>query len=490
MPIKKKSITDEELIVPKEDSIQTLGTFTNSPYFVFLPLAIYFAYYFSMSIVPAEDAFIMFRYAENFAKGLGLVWNPGIRVEGATEFLWTMFLSLGTFLGVPTPGFAVASNFVIGAMVVVFTYFFVKRLRDGFTALCFASLVAASPLVIQALSGFGTPLFTLTMLFATYFAYTENKRAMAISALLMSLTRPEGVIYSAVLILYLLFKGGDKKWVLYYVVPGLIYYLSRYWYYGLPFPNTFYAKHQGIFFHMQSVWNYLEFIIPLFPLLLFKKHRLFWLPILFPLVYVLIEPSQNIGYRFQFPAMASALLLVEFRWKEEVSLFIVAAMMAVLLMLSTGNNIDYDDRRFVGESLSKIKGTMVSTEAGWLPYYSGWKSIDPFGLYDTTVARHGLTTEYLEKIKPDLVMWHCYAFVNENLQPIPMQPGTRLWASEEKWNSMIDTLYAFTTKNNYILIGIAGMPWDNRWYWIKEPNLYKYVLYDTKVFAMYMQPVE
>ncbi|MEM7582041.1 MAG: hypothetical protein AAF560_01560 [Acidobacteriota bacterium] len=39
-----------------------------------------------------DDAFITFHYARNFAEGLGLVFNPGERVEGYTNFLWTVLI--------------------------------------------------------------------------------------------------------------------------------------------------------------------------------------------------------------------------------------------------------------------------------------------------------------------------------------------------------------------------------------------------------------
>jgi hypothetical protein len=39
-----------------------------------------------------DDAFISFRYADNLARGFGLVWNPGERVEGYTNFLWTLLM--------------------------------------------------------------------------------------------------------------------------------------------------------------------------------------------------------------------------------------------------------------------------------------------------------------------------------------------------------------------------------------------------------------
>ena len=37
-----------------------------------------------------DDAFITYRYARNLARGEGLVFNPGERVEGYTNFLWTV----------------------------------------------------------------------------------------------------------------------------------------------------------------------------------------------------------------------------------------------------------------------------------------------------------------------------------------------------------------------------------------------------------------
>ena len=45
-----------------------------------------------------DDAFISFRYAKNLIDGYGLVFNVGERVEGYTNFLWTMVIALGMLL--------------------------------------------------------------------------------------------------------------------------------------------------------------------------------------------------------------------------------------------------------------------------------------------------------------------------------------------------------------------------------------------------------
>ena len=49
-----------------------------------------------------DDAFISFRYAKNLIEGNGLVFNVGERVEGYTNFLWTILLSL-SFLAKVNP---------------------------------------------------------------------------------------------------------------------------------------------------------------------------------------------------------------------------------------------------------------------------------------------------------------------------------------------------------------------------------------------------
>src|SRR3989442_1133365 len=47
----------------------------------------------------SDDAYISFRYARNLVHGLGLVYNAGERVEGYSNFLWTLWCALGLRLG-------------------------------------------------------------------------------------------------------------------------------------------------------------------------------------------------------------------------------------------------------------------------------------------------------------------------------------------------------------------------------------------------------
>lgn len=52
-----------------------------------------------------DDAFITYRFARNLARGNGLVFNVGDRVEGYTNFLWTALLAVPERLGWPVIGF-------------------------------------------------------------------------------------------------------------------------------------------------------------------------------------------------------------------------------------------------------------------------------------------------------------------------------------------------------------------------------------------------
>jgi len=54
----------------------------------------------------SDDAYISFRYAENLVNGLGLVFNRGERVEGYSNFLWTIWTAAGMKLGVGPEGWS------------------------------------------------------------------------------------------------------------------------------------------------------------------------------------------------------------------------------------------------------------------------------------------------------------------------------------------------------------------------------------------------
>lgn len=218
----------------------------------------------------SDDAFISFRYAQNLAQGHGLVYNVGERVEGYTNFLWTIIAAGVIRLGGDIVLWSYVSGVALGLAIVLLVYALAARLIGPGWGLA-AALVAGSSqsLLIYTARGAGleTGLFALLALAGSglyLFAAGRPARLAAAGALmaLAALTRPEGVLVFGVTLGHLAVLGGRSQ------VPAarsrplppaacllsllgafllifLPYYLWRLGYYGDPLPNTFYAKTGG-----------------------------------------------------------------------------------------------------------------------------------------------------------------------------------------------------------------------------------------------------
>jgi arabinofuranosyltransferase len=78
-----------------------------------------------------DDAFISFRYAANLIAGHGLVFNPGERVEGYTNFLWTALMAIPHALGIDPIDFVNLAGLITFPLGLAATY--------QLAASCFAS---------------------------------------------------------------------------------------------------------------------------------------------------------------------------------------------------------------------------------------------------------------------------------------------------------------------------------------------------------------
>jgi hypothetical protein len=204
-----------------------------------------------------DDAFISFRYARHLVRGDGLVMNPGERVEGFTNFLWTVLaapvIALG---GDPVWWSQLAGAALAVGLVAALFVFGEKRLGGGWYALVAPAVLTFSPAyVMESLSGLETLFFT-ALVFAAYVTFLEERRhggrapgAWAAWCGLATLTRPEGGLVFAVLAAHagLGVRRGEppgrlvRALAVYalLVAPLVVWRLA---YYGSPLPNTFYAK--------------------------------------------------------------------------------------------------------------------------------------------------------------------------------------------------------------------------------------------------------
>jgi len=219
----------------------------------------------------SDDAFISFRYAQNLALGHGLVYNPGERVEGYTNFLWTLIAAGVLRLGGDLALWSHASGVLLGVLIVVGTCRMAGPLIGPPWALVAALLTGTSQSLLLYTargSGLETGLFTLLVL-AGGGAYLAHERlgprglaAAGLAFALAALTRPEGLLVFALTALHagltaVMRQQGGPAERLRATLPPLLalgapflalfgpYFLWRLGYYGDLLPNTFYAKTGG-----------------------------------------------------------------------------------------------------------------------------------------------------------------------------------------------------------------------------------------------------
>ena len=69
-----------------------------------------------------DDAYITLRFAENLIRGEGLVFNPGERVEGESNFLYTVGLAAGIAAGADPILLAKSVGFAAGLITLLVTW--------------------------------------------------------------------------------------------------------------------------------------------------------------------------------------------------------------------------------------------------------------------------------------------------------------------------------------------------------------------------------
>ncbi len=121
-----------------------------------------------------DDAFITFRYVQQFVAGNGLVYNIGERVEGYSNFLWVMLLSPPYALGADL----VMTARVLSIMLSVGTLILVSYLarRSSYLILAPIMLAAAGPFGAWTMGGLETSLFAFLLTASTIAFIREEER--------------------------------------------------------------------------------------------------------------------------------------------------------------------------------------------------------------------------------------------------------------------------------------------------------------------------
>ncbi|HEU4753052.1 MAG TPA: hypothetical protein VFU47_08080, partial [Armatimonadota bacterium] len=208
--------------------------------------------------ITFEDSLISLRYAENLASGLGMVYNPGERVFGASTPLHVLLLSGLTRIGLPA---LTVAKLLTGAADGVTLYLWGRwllkatgRLR---AALAFALLFGLSPLMVQvSVSGMETSFALLLLTLAVVWDSEERPLLCGLALGLLILVRPDGLLAALVLLGLRALRTRAVPWLPagVAVLVTLPWVVSATLYYGSPIPNSIPAKAAAYNLHRTSLW--------------------------------------------------------------------------------------------------------------------------------------------------------------------------------------------------------------------------------------------
>ena len=204
-----------------------------------------------------DDAFVSIRYAQQLVAGNGLVFNTGERVEGYSNFAWTLWIAAGLYCGVDPLLWTRISGIAFFIATIALLWGAARPVsnashaRHGLGKLPIAALALAlhSHSRIFASCGLETSMFAFWICAGVLqLIRAQRPRAWFGGGLLFVLagmTRPDGMIVAVVCGLSAL---ATRSWsrILAYAAPLMLGYgpflLWRYQYYGSWVPNTYYAK--------------------------------------------------------------------------------------------------------------------------------------------------------------------------------------------------------------------------------------------------------
>jgi arabinofuranosyltransferase len=221
-----------------------------------------------------DDAYITFRYADNVARGLGPVFNPGERVEGYTSFSWMLLMASVRALRWEPSLAAKVIGLVCSLLIIVSTCNlarFVSRWPRSAAWLVVLGLATSSSLALNTVMGLETVFYTLLLTLAVLCLFRESKGGgwwpSTLLFALAALTRPEGLAVFALTWLYQIVFARERgraalaRLTLFgTIVGGHLFW--RWTYYHQLLPATYYAKTGDLLPRLQAGLLYIvEFMM-------------------------------------------------------------------------------------------------------------------------------------------------------------------------------------------------------------------------------------
>ena len=415
---------------------------------------------------PQEDALILFRYVNNFAETGHLYFNiDGPPTEGATDFLWTIFLGLFLLIGVnpfvTTVIISTCSIFLIFKLII-------KKIIPNQSIFFYAFFIIIFLNIGQitgaSIYGFSTVIFCTICMYMYKYAFEGKYIQCSIASVIFCLFRPEAVLF----FLPSIFKAYKTahfhnalihfyKSIIFIICVGLTYFSLRFMYFGELLPLPLIVKSIG---GEISIIRFMATVSQLFSTLfislcivtiiyIFSYRKIFFKLDTNFIVFILITlsliiyifslstgfTSQNIFFRYFAPIYFFIFLCAMYSLaKINYNKFYLFILYSFLLLGSFDNsnllnrtlNIEkrnitnptynimreFNENSFknhplvlISTSLEKIekKLKIMITEAGALPYITKFDSYDLAGLNNNLFAKRPVSCQDIDEINPDLI---------------------------------------------------------------------------------------
>jgi len=388
-----------------------------------------------------DDIFITLRYARHLEAGLGLVFNPGERVEGYTNFLHVL-LAAGCLRAGLSPLLALKGLSVLSFGWVLWIAGRLEQLLVDTDAPPLAPLLLLSlgASVYWALSPMETMLFAAAAATGVWLLVCEAQsdawRGSGLVFVLLALIRPEGLlVFAAATGAFLIGESFVSRSTrplfrhtinvgLFLILAGA-YTLWRVAYFGTFLPNTFQARFTGGTGQLATglasfgewMWAQpLTALSLLFPLVAFsERHRRRWhsawlltcicaIPLALALYAIVIGGDFMPFHRFfvfglPILVVLQAALLRAFVPRSPYRMRLLVIIIAAHALWSLAGEQPYralmaHRTAVVGERVGvwlaehmKPNDEIAVNTAGALPYFSNLRAIDMLGLTDPAIAQ-------------------------------------------------------------------------------------------------------
>ena len=393
----------------------------------------------------AEDTYIGLRYVKNLVEGNGFVFNTFDRVEGYSDFLWLLLIAgLNKLTGIDIPIAARCLGLFFSIITFIYTYFLSYKL-SGDKRLAFFTiflLAVNGSYSCYGLSGLENSLFALFILLSVDSLLDHRWFRLGIIISLATMTRPEGVVLSIPVVLYLFYYGETWKYRILNLLKvglsaGILFIPWTYWrydYYGYLIPNTIAAKDGmdimyqlkiGIKYSLRFLFHHIEWTLLAIPsfMVLIKSGKLrntFHLiprsifvcgagTLTFALVYTYFGGDWMPGFRFYSSIIPLLSVLTWLIWQKSQMKISFAAWSLILALLGIsqirnsvhspymikavrGWDHEVEGLKMIGKWFHNTlpSTTLLATfPNGAFSYYNNLPTLDAGGLTDTQVGRFG-----------------------------------------------------------------------------------------------------